>query len=178
MYLQIMACKESLLLMDIETSHVLKHILAVLMFRGALLGIDFKYESNKDYFNTLFRLFSNLRDYCYESKCSQYKMFPIARKIHLFLLHNSSFNKHNKHATNMIDFQLHNPQFTTLINNTSYYCILNLIVFMLFCLCQLNSSKFHDLYPLIPYLHPPYIVMTHVKYSLMRHVAFLIAAKK
>lgn len=114
-YLHLMVLNES----DIpkikeNSSHELRHVLAILMFRGALLGINFWEESLRGCYNDFFQLFIKLRDYCLLDDIMIYKNDIMSEKIHLFLLPNCHFNPFNRDPRDILDCQLRNPQFTTM----------------------------------------------------------------
>lgn len=68
MYLQIIsgieARLEAHLYINEQLSHKLRHVLALLLFRGALLAIDLENEAEVDFFPKLFEL----RKYCHETR--------------------------------------------------------------------------------------------------------------
>lgn len=94
--------------------HRLKHVLAILLFRGALLAINFHEDiflpGYKDIF---FKAFFELRNFCCEDDSDKYATLPTARNFHLFLLPNGHFNPNNIEPTYVLDCQLRNPQFTS-----------------------------------------------------------------
>lgn len=71
-YLQVLGSESSI---EIEEKHVhiLKHVLAILMFRGTLLGVNFLEEMLHDYYAEFCNTFIELRDYCCENNCEVYK---------------------------------------------------------------------------------------------------------
>ena len=110
-YLKIMG--SALVRVTEEESHKLRHILAVILFRGALLGINF--EQLRIQFRYFYNLFIDLRDYCRETDIAKYKILPIAEKVDIFLLPNTSFSCSNIGLITTLDFQLRNPTFTSLV---------------------------------------------------------------
>ena len=104
-------------------SHELRHILAVLLFRGILMGVNFWEELLRIPYQDFFDVFSKLHNYC-SSDCrkSEHEEQSFADNIHLFMLPNAKFNPQNEHPTYILDFQLRNPQFTTVIEVGKSYC--------------------------------------------------------
>ena len=79
------------------------------------MGVNFWEELMRIPYQNFFEVLSQLRDYCLESNIEEYKQQSFANKIHLFLLPNAKFNPKNQQPTYILDFQLRNPQFTTVI---------------------------------------------------------------
>lgn len=115
-YLKYMSSKKEQLCIPPKLSHQLRHILAILLFRGALLGIEFQQELKK----TFFQVLRELHSYCLENNFKNYKKFPISEKIHLFFLPNTYFSPHNITSTSTIDYQLRNPQFTSVVVDNGF----------------------------------------------------------
>ena len=113
-YLQIMSCGESERLhITSETFLKLQHVLAILMFRGILMGVNFVKEIAKgaEHFSKFFKVFLEIRKYCLQEGYA-----PMAGSCsRLFLLPNRHFNPINVNPTYILDFQLHNPQFTSVL---------------------------------------------------------------
>ena len=116
-YLKIMAVngKSCHLKVSESLSHKLRHILAVILFRGTLMGVHFWKQLMRISYQKFFEVFLELRNYCFESEMETYSKMPFADKIYLFLLPNAPFNPQNEQPTYIIDYQLRNPQFTTVI---------------------------------------------------------------
>jgi hypothetical protein len=114
LYLNIQA-SESDLEIELEDAHVMKHILATLMFRGILLGVNFIEEMPHSYFSELYDTFIKLWDYCHEKNREKYEKKEIAKRIHLSLLPNSHFTKGNSDPFYILDLQLRNPEFTSIV---------------------------------------------------------------
>lgn len=112
-YLEILGSESERLPISEERVHKLKHILAILIFRGILLGVNFLDNGlvNDDFY----RVFFELRDYCCETDCEAYKTKEIAKHIHLSLLPNSHFNINNSDPSYILDLQLRNPEFTSIV---------------------------------------------------------------
>lgn len=136
-YLQIMgySCDESYrLVITKDMSLDLRHVLAILMFSGVLMGINIVDEMCKgnEHFVKFLNIFFKLRKYCQDGKNS------MAEDIHLFLLPNFHFNPVNPELTHILDFRLHNPQFTSVLTSSQgipylymkfdcFHCVLPLI---------------------------------------------------
>lgn len=118
-YLKIMG--SALVRVTEEESHKLRHILAVILFRGALLGINFETFKTKYFFRDFYKLFIELRDYCCEESIEKYKILPIAKNLNIFLLHNTSFSRSNIGLITTLDFQLRNPKFTCLVEKDGVF---------------------------------------------------------
>ena len=117
LYLQIMGAKDDYRLrLSSNDAEKLKHILAVIMFRGMLLGVDFFEETPKEYFDDLFTTLFKLREFCDTFDSPRYSDSPISKRIQVFLLPNAHFNAGNIDPTYILDLQLRNPLFTTVIN--------------------------------------------------------------
>ena len=115
-YVQLMAAdKESHIQIAEKDSHSLRHVLAEVMFRGAIMGIDFLKERNENYFDKFFRTFIDLRNYCLENDFETYSKLPMANKIHLFFVPNFPFFPENVTQSYVFDLLLRLPQFTTII---------------------------------------------------------------
>lgn len=120
-YIRIMASNGPLRI-ELKESHKLRHILGTILFRSALLKIKFLEESRQPYFEAFFNRFLELRKYCCTKKVEVYKELPIAEKIHVYLLYNTSFSRPAPSVVNskpIIEFALHNPRFTSLVCDKS-----------------------------------------------------------
>ena len=122
-YLQIMTtAADQHPAVEVSQSHRLRHILAILLFRGILMAVNMWNEwlSHENFFN----FFMYLRDYCLETDVARYSEMQFAKKIHLFLLPNTHFNPLNERLCYTLDFQLRNPgpRFTTVIKVGNSYC--------------------------------------------------------
>lgn len=116
-YLQIMsysADESRCLSIDMEMSLKLRHVLALLMFRGVLMGVNLVEEMGKgsEHFDNFLKLFLELRNYCLD------KWDKSLQNFHLFLLPNFHFNPLNIELAYILDFQLHNPQFTSVLTSS------------------------------------------------------------
>ena len=91
--------------------YMVKHILAVILFRGMLLGVNFlkEIEANQDFFY----IFDLLREYCFSA---DYESCWVS-KFHVFILGNKHYNPNNKDPRykHPLELQLRNPQFTTMV---------------------------------------------------------------
>lgn len=116
-YLQVQSLdfEEQLSFENEKLIHQLKHILAILMFRGILLGINFLSDIPKHHSDMFYKTFFELRDYCFETVCEVYMEKEISKRIHLSLLPNASFKKYNNDPSYILDWQLRNPEFTSLV---------------------------------------------------------------
>ena len=111
-YIQIVGTDERLIVTR-EDGEKLKHILALIMFRGALLGVDFPEENDRQFYE----IFEKLRQYVshFSKDYREYQKDPISEHFHVFILPNFCFNSGNPLAAFIIDLQLRNPQFTTVV---------------------------------------------------------------
>ena len=101
-----------------DFADILKHILAILLFRGIMVWINFWEESLKDYYNKFLENFIDLRNYCTaDINDPRTKEMQVSKKIHLFLLRNGHFNPNNIDPTYILDLQLRIPQYTTIVNS-------------------------------------------------------------
>lgn len=114
-YLQILGSESARFPITVVRVNKLKHILAILMFRGILLGVNFLKEVLNAYFTDFYEVFIQLRDYCYETECEFYKNKEISNRIYLSLLPNSHFTKYNFDPSYILDLQLRNPEFTSVV---------------------------------------------------------------
>lgn len=145
---------ESSLEIEEKDVHILKHVLAILMFRGTLLGVNFFQEMLHDYCATFYNTFIELRDYCCENDCEVYKHKKISERIHLSLLPNSPFNKNNIDPSYILDLQLRNPEFTTVIATKSgvflytkfdcFHCTLPITPSDIDCLTKSSCFSYSD----------------------------------
>ena len=117
-YLKIMG-SEGDTYISVEDSHKLRHILAVILFRGALLAINFEDKKSKESLIS----FLELRDYCSKKKIGDYRKTDTAGKVHVFVLHNIPFSQPPPDVPEspILDFQLRNPALTELINTEFMY---------------------------------------------------------
>lgn len=93
----------------------LKRILALLLFRGALLNINIVEELLiPGYLDFFWETFIQLRNFCLEEDHDKCKDSPITNKLQLFLLPNTHFNPDNIEPTFLLDYQLRNPQYTSI----------------------------------------------------------------
>ena len=108
-YLQITGPKDAVL--SSEHYYTVKHILAVVLFRGMLLGVNFleELQANQDFFN----IFKLLREYC---SSADYESCWVS-KFHVFILGNEHYNLNTKDPKYkyLMELQLRNPQFTTMV---------------------------------------------------------------
>jgi hypothetical protein len=111
-YLQIQSSVTRLRIKDI---HKFKHVLAILMFRGILLGVNFLEEITRYYFHDFLETFMELQEYCRESDVQVYKEKAISKRIHLSLVRNVPFNPNNIDPCYILDLQLRNPEFTSVV---------------------------------------------------------------
>ena len=116
-YLQVQSLdsKSRLTFKDDQIVHKLKHVLGILLFRGILLGINFLADIPQRHSVEFYETFFELRDYCCEKDCKAYQTKEISKRIHLSLLPNSPFNKCNIDPCYILDLQLRNPEFTSLV---------------------------------------------------------------
>ena len=80
-YLQIMTtAADKHPAVEVSQSHRLRHILAILLFRGILMAVNMWNEwlSHEKFFN----FFMDLQDYCLETDVARYSEMQFAKKIH------------------------------------------------------------------------------------------------
>jgi hypothetical protein len=112
-YLKIMAAgmEEDIELNDADYVD-LKYILAVILFRGALQTINIIQEILiPGYLNDFFEIFVKLQKFCLKKTRAQ----DLPLKI--FLLPNGNINPDNKEPTYLLDFELRNPQYTSIVTS-------------------------------------------------------------
>ena len=141
-YTDIMEAGGKCLSITREDSEKLKHVLALIMFRGILLGIDFLEENDLRFY----RIFEDLRQYVsqFSKDYSDYQKHQISKDFHIFILPNVCFNSENRLSTYIIDLQLHNPQFTTVVkaDNGSKYLYMKFDIFH--CVLAIETSSSPD----------------------------------
>ena len=117
-------------------SHKLRHILAIVLLRGILMAVNIWNEIMS--YDNFFTVFLELREYCLETELKSYSKSPFAQKVHLFLFPNAHFNIQNEKPNYLFNFQLRNPQFTTVIKVGNSSCF------------YMKFDCFHCLVPLVP----------------------------
>lgn len=101
-----------------EEYYKLKHILAVVLFRGAMLTINILEDLLiPGYLDNFLKKFLELRKLCLEEDCTKYEGFPVISELKLFLLPNAHFNPDNIEPTFLLDYQLRNPQYTSIVTS-------------------------------------------------------------
>ena len=111
-YSRIARTKDKRLSISSQDAKMLKHILALLMFRGMLLGVNFLEEFSPQ----VMEKFELLRKYCSTNESNEYDQHSaISKQFHVFILPNTNYNIYNPHSTYIIDLQLRNPCLTTVV---------------------------------------------------------------
>ncbi len=108
LYITIMAKGDKHIEITDDQDQWLKKILAILMFRGCLTGINFFGEIQND-FDELMKWLIALRKFILSSD------EKISERLALYLLPNGSFNPNNAAPTYIFDFVLRCPSFTSLV---------------------------------------------------------------
>lgn len=148
LYLQIMSANSSQCLkFELKDAEKLKHILAIILFRGLLVGINFNEEKRNSYFKELMETLNQLRSFCCMTDPMGYKQSPMLKQLKIFVLPNCQYS--NIYPLYILDLQLRNPLFTTVIKQKNskgvylytkfdcFHCLLPLD-----CNCEESLDKY------------------------------------
>ena len=92
-----------------EQREDIEWILALLLFRGLLYGVDFLKETHRLYFPKLMDTFFKLRNFCHQETPDS----DIRSLIQVFILPNDDYNPNNPNYS--LELQLRNPVYTTIV---------------------------------------------------------------
>ena len=110
LYITIMAKGDQRIKITNNQVQSLRKILAILMFRGCLTGINFLGEMRND-FNVLMKWLIALRKFILSSEDD------VSERLGLYLIPNCPFNPNNADPLYILDFVLRCPSFTSLIRS-------------------------------------------------------------
>ncbi len=110
LYITIMAKGDQQIKITDDQVQSLRNILAILMFRGCLTGINFLGEMRND-FNVLMKWLIALRKFILSSEDD------VSERLALYLIPNCPFNPNNADPLYILDFVLRCPSFTSLIRS-------------------------------------------------------------
>ncbi len=102
---------ENTLQMPQRDALMLKHVLAVILFRCMLLGVTIV----KNFENEFWSKFETLREFCSTTDIEDYKNKPLLSDFLVFVLANKTYNEKNSKSSYQVDFQLRNPQLTRMV---------------------------------------------------------------
>ena len=114
-----------------------KHMLAVILFRGMLLGVNFLEELkiNKDFFD----IFEPLRRFC---SSSEYESHWVLSKFHVYTVDNKHYNLNSqdpKYKYSM-ELQLRNPQYTKMVRTSEGDVFLYTKIDCFHCVLPIKST--------------------------------------